>query len=80
MKSEAQIIKLPKPILEKLRARKHPGQSFAGVIEEMLNELDTLQKERGNSNGYAMRIHQANNGGRNHIPTIYVLSQIPRIR
>ncbi len=40
MPTDGQVIKVPKSLLDRLKNRKHPGQSFAGVIEELLDELE----------------------------------------
>jgi predicted CopG family antitoxin len=42
MKTESTVVKIPQPLYDKLVARKHPGQSVAGVIQEM---LDRIEKE-----------------------------------
>lgn len=40
-----QVVKMPKSLMDKLKARKHPGQTLAGVVEELLNESQYPKSE-----------------------------------
>ena len=40
MKTETAQVKLPKTLYDKLVARKHPGQTVAGVVQELLNQVE----------------------------------------
>jgi predicted CopG family antitoxin len=40
--TDSQVIKLSKPIIDRLKSRKHPGQSFSGVIEELLDQCERI--------------------------------------
>jgi predicted CopG family antitoxin len=39
-----QVVKLSDEVIKKLKELKHPGQSFDGVIRELLTKLEVLNK------------------------------------
>jgi hypothetical protein len=51
MGTETQPVKLPKPLIERLKERKHPGQSLSGIIEELLDEAERKQNADKGSGG-----------------------------
>ena len=43
--TENTTMKLPKTLYDKLVARKHPGQTVAGVVQELLNQVEKKDGE-----------------------------------
>ena len=39
----SQVVKLSDEVIKRLKELKHPGQSFDGVIKELLAKLDATQ-------------------------------------
>ena len=37
------LIKLPKPVIYRLKSKAHPGQTYAGVIIELLDLADKVE-------------------------------------